>query len=193
MNSVTSVPGMADPLLATIRRLEVSYLARTFSGRLRMRCSMIGTAIRAVTRCWSIACRQRSGSNRSCRTTVARSGVLICNAPSPQVWKIGAEISMVSSARSGSTDSMAATLIQPGGVARLAPFGVPVVPEVSTMSSPSRSGVRSVPRGALSTRSSSVALPATPLGAMALMRVTVGGRYCTSGSNSSSVISTRMS
>lgn len=85
-----------------------------------------------------MARRQSSGSNLSCNTTVARSGVLICKAARPQLWNIGAAINIRSFICSGIRDSIAATVPKPRGVGRSAPFGEPLVPEVSTTTVPGR-------------------------------------------------------
>lgn len=97
---------------------------------------MVGTTITVLTWCSAIRRRQSSASKRSASTTVARSAVLSCRPASPQVWNSGAGISMVSSICIGMRESNAAMDPKPFGCGLRAPFGVPLVPEVSTMSRP---------------------------------------------------------
>ncbi|SIN57889.1 Uncharacterised protein [Mycobacteroides abscessus subsp. abscessus] len=97
-----------------------------------MRCNMTGTAIIVVTLRVAMARRHSSGSNFSCSITVARRGVLIWRQPSPQAWKMGAEMSMVSFIFIGIRESIAAITANPRGVGRNAPLGVPEVPDVCT-------------------------------------------------------------
>ena len=48
MKALASSPGRADPLTATTRSDEVSYLRRTFGGSCMIRCSITGTTGIAV-------------------------------------------------------------------------------------------------------------------------------------------------
>ncbi|CAM4071159.1 hypothetical protein NONI108955_07320 [Nocardia ninae] len=105
-----------------------------------MRFTIVGTTIMLATRCSATSRRHSSASNRSGSTTVARSGVLIWSPASPQVWKSGAGMSIGCSMGSGIRDSSAAMVPKPLGSGRRAPFGVPLVPEVSTINRPGRVG-----------------------------------------------------
>jgi len=156
----------------------------------RIRCSITGTANSAVHRCSAIARRQASGSNRRCITSVARSGMPTCNADNPQLWNTGAASRIRSPARNRMRDSSATAAPSPFGVGRRAPFGVPVVPDVSTTIAAGRSGGVNSASGASPITSSSVGCPGGP--ASAPVRTTaVNGRPATSGANSPSATSTR--
>lgn len=139
MNDVTNAPGIADPLLATIRSDDRSYRLRTRSGRSRIRCSMIGTANSASQRCSAIVRSVCSASNRRISDSSARSAMPSCIAASPQLWNSGAATAILSLARNGIRDKTVADVLTPFGVGRRAPFGAPVVPDVSTTIRPSRS------------------------------------------------------
>ena len=71
-------------------------------------------------------------------TTVQASVAEIASWPKPQAWNIGAATTVVSSARHGIRSSIAASASVPPPPERRAPFGVPVVPEVSRMIRPGR-------------------------------------------------------
>ena len=132
-----------------------------------------------------MARRHSSGSNFSCRITVARSGVLICRQPSPQAWKTGAEMSMVSFIFIGIRESIAAMTANPRGVGRNAPLGVPDVPEVCTTWWPGRVG-GNTPGLSATTKSSSPRRPLMALRRPVLTSSTSQGTYRTSSSRSSS-------
>ena len=118
------------------------------------RCTITGTANRASHRCAARAASVAAGSKRRCSTIVARSAKQTWRAANPQVWKIGAAIITRSRTCSGMRSMMDTSGPKPCGVGRRAPLGVPVVPEVSTMIRPSRSGGRSSPGSAPATSSS---------------------------------------
>ncbi|EOD68354.1 hypothetical protein H480_11692 [Amycolatopsis vancoresmycina DSM 44592] len=104
-----------------------------------IRCSMIGTANSASHFCSAIVRSVSSASNLRISASDARSAMPICIAARPQVWNSGAATSSRSPERSGIRSRIAAAVPSPFGVGRRAPFGVPVVPEVSTISRPGRS------------------------------------------------------
>ena len=74
-----------------------------------------------------------AGSNVRRTTSAHDSIVPMISWPNPQAWKSGAATTVVSSARQGSRPSIAGPSEPPPPAARLAPLGVPVVPEVSRM------------------------------------------------------------
>ena len=74
-----------------------------------------------------------SGSKRRRRTIVEAVGRLITKWKKPQEWKSGAAIIIVIRLRKGILSISEAIGISPSGLERWAPFGVPVVPEVSTI------------------------------------------------------------
>ncbi len=85
MKRSTVAPASGAPQLATMRRLEVLNRARTWVGRSRIRCTMVGTRTSVVTSFSAIRRRVSRASKCSGSTTVARSGVLSCRAAMPQV------------------------------------------------------------------------------------------------------------
>ena len=106
------------------------YLASTSSGSERIRWTITGTAARTSARLCSAASSVPSGSKRRRRTIVETVGRLITKWKKPQEWKSGAAIIIVIPRRKGILSISEAIAINPSGLERWAPFGVPVVPEV---------------------------------------------------------------
>ena len=119
------------------------------------------------------------GSNRRRSTTVPRTPKASWSAAYPQVWNSGAAMNIFSPWRSGMRDSIAASGPNPPGCRRRAPFGVPVVPEVSTIVCPGRAGGARSDTGAaaISPARVGVGRRASP---SAEMRRTAGGTAATS-------------
>ena len=94
--------------------------------------------------CWAVSESVASGSNLRLSTTVVDRPIASVKCAKPQAWNSGAAIIVRSRERSGIRSSSAATGSSDCGCLRLAPFGVPVVPEVRMTALPwSGGGVRS--------------------------------------------------
>ncbi len=111
---------------------------------------MIGTTTSPEHSCCAVSESVPSGSNLRLSTTVVQSPMASVKWAKPQAWKSGAAIIVRPRAFSGIRSSSAATGSSDWGCLRLAPFGVPVVPEVRISALPcSGGGERSeVSRGA---------------------------------------------
>ena len=105
-----------------------------------MRWSITGTTISAVHSCCAVSESVPSGSNLRLSTTVDSRPIASVKCAKPQEWNIGAAIIVRSRARSGIRSSSAATGSSDCGCLRLAPFGVPVVPEVRISALPCSGG-----------------------------------------------------
>ena len=77
-----------------------------------------------------MARRVSSGSKRRRKTIVEAVGRLMTKWKKPQEWKRGAAIVTSRGLRNGMRSMRAASAVNPSGLERCAPFGVPVVPEV---------------------------------------------------------------
>ncbi len=77
-----------------------------------------------------------SGSKRRRSISVDASGSARLKCAKPHEWNIGAAIIVVCRARSGIFENSAATGSSVSGWLRAAPFGVPVVPDVSITTRP---------------------------------------------------------
>ena len=105
-----------------------------------MRWSITGTTTSAVAWCWAVSDSVASGSNLRLSTIVEASEIPRLQCAKPQEWNSGAAITVVSRARSGIRSSSAAIGSIDFGWERLAPFGVPVVPEVRIVALPGSLG-----------------------------------------------------
>ena len=161
-----------------------------------IRSSITGTTARPVARVRSTISSVASGSNRRRITTVQHMVAEIASWPNPQAWNIGAATTVVSPARHGIRSSIAAS--EPAAPPeRRAPFGVPVVPEVSSTVRPGpRRLRRAAGRGAASISSSRVCTPGwvcSGSSTQASTSVSPGRRslaWASSGANSSSYTTT---
>ena len=109
-----------------------------------MRWSITGTTISDVHSCWAVSESVASGSNLRLSTIVVESPIASVKCAKPQAWNSGAAIIARPRERSGIRSSSAATGSSDCGCLRLAPFGVPVVPDVRITALPcSGGGVRS--------------------------------------------------
>ena len=144
-----------------------------------------------------------SGSNLRFSTIVEHRPIASVKCAKPQEWNIGAAIIVRSRALSGIRSSSAATGSSDCGCLRLAPLGVPVVPEVRISALPcsgggdrsetsppaiSSSSVRSAPRSvsgschAMKRRRPSVASSSTPANSSSKMTAAGSSRCATSAS-----------
>ena len=104
-----------------------------------IRSSITGTTARPVAPERSTISSVASGSKRRRITTVQHMVAEMASCPKPQAWNIGAATTVFSPARHGIRSSIAAS--DPAAPPeRRAPFGVPVVPEVSSTVRPGRVG-----------------------------------------------------
>jgi hypothetical protein len=108
--------------------------------------------------------RIASGSNRRRSTTVEERLMPSVKCAKPQVWNSGAAIIVFSRACSGMRESSVAAGSRERGWERLAPFGVPVVPEVRRMALPRDEGGFKSERSPSRTMSSSVRTARSPSG-----------------------------
>ena len=95
-----------------------------------MRCSITGTTTSADARCSAVAASVCSGSKRRRSTSVEPNRIPSTKCAKPQAWNSGAAIIVTSPSCSGIFESSAAAGSTEVGDWRVAPFGVPVVPEV---------------------------------------------------------------
>ena len=105
-----------------------------------MRWSITGTTISAVASCCAVSESVASGSNLRLSTIVVHRPIASVKCAKPHEWNIGAAIIVRSRARSGIRSSSAATGSSDCGCLRLAPFGVPVVPDVRISALPCSGG-----------------------------------------------------
>src|SRR5215207_10446037 len=101
-----------------------------------MRWIITGTTTSAVAWCCAVSERIASGSNLRLSTIVEESEMPRLQCAKPQEWNRGAAITVVPRALSGIRSSRAAIGSIDLGWERLAPFGVPVVPEVRIVALP---------------------------------------------------------
>ena len=143
MKAVASGAGRADPLTATMRgRCSSQAPWSCSSPRSSQRCSITGTANTASQRSRSTMASAGAASKRRVSTTGEPCSTASSSPALPQVCSSGAAMNTGSPAFNGIADSTAATGVSPLGFGRRAPFGGPVVPDVSTIVRPSvgRSG-----------------------------------------------------
>ena len=102
-----------------------------------IRSSITGTSAMPVARCSSASARVASGSNLRRSTIVQAMVAAMTICPKPHAWKVGAATTTVSSPCHGIRSSIAASSSGPPPL-RVAPLGVPVVPEVRSTTRPGR-------------------------------------------------------
>ena len=137
-----------------------------------MRSNITGTTHKPVARWVSTRARVASGSNFRRVTMVHDIDAANANCEKPQAWNIGATITTVSSVRQGVRSRIDFSTSGPPPE-WLAPFGLPVVPEVSRMTllfSLARTGVWP----AWSRISFSTVMSGSALSVQAITRVTSG-------------------
>ena len=116
-----------------MRRLDRSGLGLVFSSSSRRRDNITGTTTRAVTRCFSMSVSTVAGLNRLRSTNVLPSIIAMVACRKPSAWNIGAGSDVSSPDLNGTCDSTPPIGASDGGLLRLAPLGVPVVPLVRMM------------------------------------------------------------
>ena len=94
---------------------------------------MTGTTTIAVTLCVSMSASTVAGLNRRRSTSVEPSIIAMVACRKPSAWNIGAGNDVTSPDLNGTCDSTPPIGASDGGVLRLAPLGVPVVPLVRMM------------------------------------------------------------
>ena len=94
---------------------------------------MTGTTTIAVALFFSMSASTVAGLNRRRSTSVEPSNIAIVACRKPRAWNIGAGSDVTSLALNGTWDSTPPIGASDGGVLRLAPLGVPVVPLVRMM------------------------------------------------------------
>src|SRR6202012_4856446 len=92
-----------------------------------------GTTTTAVTLCFSMSSSTSAGLNLPCSTSVEPKNIPMVACRKPSAWNIGAGSEVTSLALNGTCDKIPPIGANVGGVLRLAPFGVPVVPLVRMM------------------------------------------------------------
>jgi hypothetical protein len=108
-------------------------LVSIFSSASSIRDSMTGTTTTAVTLCLSMSSNTAGGLNRRRNTSVSPSIMAMVACRYPKAWNIGAGSDVTSPALNGTCERMPPIGARDGGVLRLAPLGVPVVPLVRMM------------------------------------------------------------
>ena len=98
-----------------------------------MRDSITGTTTIAVTLFFSMSASTVGGLKRRRSTSVEPSIIAMVACRKPSAWNIGAGSDVTSPALNGTWDSTPPIGASDGGVLRLAPLGVPVVPLVRMM------------------------------------------------------------
>jgi hypothetical protein len=152
-----SAAGSADPLELTKRSELTSWRRITSGPSARMRWSWIGTRARPVARCCATARSVSSGSKRRCSTIVPESHCASEMCASPQAWKAGEAMTVVSATRRlrrMSSSENVRRLKDDRPFPERAPLGVPVVPEVSRIERPGRGGCGSGSGGSSASSSS---------------------------------------
>ena len=152
-----------------------------------MRWSITGTTTSAAHSCRAVSDRMPSGSNVRRSTTVEERLIPSVKCAKPQVWNSGAAIIVFSRERSGMRESSVAAGSSERGWDRLAPLGVPVVPEVSRIALPLRAGGERSERSPSRMMSSSVRCGRSPPGSChATIRTRPSAASAMMSSNSSS-------
>ena len=152
----------------------------------RMRWIMIGTTTSAVASFSSIAASVASGSNLRRSTKVEDRISPRLNWRKPQAWNSGAANTVGSRARSGMRESSATIGSMASGWPRLAPFGVPVLPEVSSVILPGFAGAGRSDSSPRSISSSTVISPWSPSSSQAMKRLRSPTAFSSASENSSS-------
>ena len=122
-----------DPDTNTMRSEDRSGLGCVFSSSSSRRDSITGTTTSAVALFFSMSASTVAGLKRRRNTSVEPSIIAMVACRKPSAWNIGAGSEVISLALNGTCDSTPPIGASDGGVLRLAPLGVPVVPLVRMM------------------------------------------------------------